>query len=339
MARLASFVSVVLALAGCGGDPVTPGTDAATSGTDAGTPGIDSAVPGIDAATPGSDAGHDAATPGADAGPLPDGGPTSCGTGAPVLTGSPATEGLAIARDGTIYYSRLGGVGRITPDGVRHDDWLGLTNASTVWGLALDADNTHLFVGVPGNGEVQVVTGLNGTPAHVHLANVDGPNGLTVGPDGGVYVSDFSNDVVVRLDPASGASTPVTASDIGGADGVAFTNSGTLLVTSYSAGTVLALTLDASHHETARSTVATAVPSADGIAIDENGVLYVGGGSRVYRIGSGGTPDMTLQMGHNGTANLEWGAGPLNCHDLYVATGTGLTRISLSVGERAVLWH
>jgi hypothetical protein len=48
---------------------------------------------------------------------------------------------------------------------------------------------------------------------------------------------------------------------------------------------------------------------------------------------------MTLQMGHSGTANLEWGAGVLGCHDLYVATGTGLTRIPLTVGQRAVPWH
>lgn len=274
-----------------------------------------------------------------DSGRLGDAGVT-CGTAAPSIASTSPSEGLAIARDGTIYYTVDGGVARIAPDGTRNESWLSVGGpGTTIWGLALDAANTHLFIGDPTTGQLRVATGLSGTPTQTRLAAIAQPNGVTVGSDGAVYVSDFANDTVLRVDATSGAMTTVTATTIAGADGVAFTDDGHLLVTSYNDGTVVSLTLDAAHHETARTTVATSVPAADGVAIDSNGILYVGGGSRVYRIGPGGTPDMTLQMGHAGTANLEWGAGVLNCHDLYVATGTGLTRISLTVGERNVLWH
>lgn len=305
-------------------------TDAAT--IDAGTPGTDGGEPPIDAAS------FDASTA-LDAYAAVDGGGTSCGTARPALGATSGTEGLVIARDGTIYYSVSGGVARIAPDGTLDAAWLRVANGATIWGLALDASQTHLFIAHASGGEVRVATGLSGTPTSTRLAVVAQPNGVTVGPDGLVYVSDFAGDAVLAIDPSSGATTTVTSADIAGADGVAFTDDGHLLVTSYSNGNVVSLTLDAAHHETARATVATSVPSADGVAVDANGVLYVGGGSRVYRIGAGGTPDTTLQMGRPGTANLEWGAGALDCHDLYVATGGGLTRIALDVGQRAVPWH
>jgi hypothetical protein len=320
-------IALVLALpiAGCGG----PAAD-----TDAGTaPGEDGGGGQDAGSTPDTGAPVDAAMP-SDTGTSP-----TCGTAMPSLTGTSGTEGLVIARDGTIYYSRSNGVGRIGTDGTNDATWLSIPGSATIWGLALDATNTHLFIGDPTAGQLRVATGLDATPSQTPLAAIDQPNGVTVGPDGAVYVSDFGNDSVLRVDASSGAMTTVTASAIAGADGVAFTDDGHLLVTSYADGTVVSLTLDASHHETARATVATSVPSADGVALDEAGTIYVGGGSRVYRIGAGGTPDMTLQMGHTGTANIEWGAGVLGCHDLYVATGGGLTRIALTVGQRAVPWH
>ncbi len=322
-------VAFVLGLGGCGGpssdvDAAGPAHDAA--GGDAGT--------SVDAATMRTDTGA-----ALDAGSGNDAGPTSCGTAAPVLTSTTGTEGLVIARDGTIYYAVSGGVGRIGVDGAVNESWLHIAAGATIWGLALDNANTHLFIADPSAGQLRVATNLSATPTQAPLAAVTQPNGVNFGPDGAVYVSDFANDSVLRVDPSTGASITVTTSAISGADGVAFTDDGHLLVTSYTDGTVLSLTLDAAHHETARATVATSVPSADGIAVDEHGVLYVGGGSRVYRIGSSGTPDMTLQMGHPGTANLEWGSGVLGCHDLYVATGSSLTRITLTVGQRAVPWH
>jgi len=332
-----SLCACLLMLAGCSGP--SGGADTGNTSNDASmpfdtfTPSIDS---GLDAHASVVDAGTDAASAVDSA---IDASASRCGTAAPSLTTTGGTEGLVIARDGTIYYSVNGGVAQIDTAGVVHANWLRITGSTTIWGLALDATDTHLFIGDPSTGQLRVATNLTTTPTQVPLAAVDQPNGVTLGADGAVYVSDFGNGTVLRVDATSGAMTTVTASTIAGADGVAFTDDGHLLVTSYSAGTVLSLTLDAAHHETARTTVASAVPSADGVAIDTTGVLYVGGGTRVYRIGTGGTPDMTLQMGHAGTANLEWGAGVLGCHDLYVATGGGLTRITTTATQRAVPWH
>lgn len=333
-ARRAWFLSIaILGLAGCGGTNTADDAGASDAGaSDAAMSDAGASDGGgtIDAAT--DDAGA------SDAGGGTDAGPSACGTAQPTLP-TAGTEGLVIARDGTIYYSVDGGVARIRPDGTNEPSWLPIPGASTIWGLALDASNTHLFVGDPGAGVLHAVSGIDSAPRITALATISQPNGVTVGPDGAVYVSDFASGDVLRVDPAGGPVVTVTATPISGADGVAFTDDGHLLVTSYAAGTVLSLALDATHHETGRTTVARNVPSADGVAIDTAGTIYVGGGSRVYRIGAGGTPDMTLQMGHPGTANLEWGAGPLDCHDLYVATGSGLTRISLAVGQRAVPWH
>lgn len=358
---LVACFSIALALVpaflpGCGSTPAA-GDDAAsprdaavgdTGGGDAGAPDATLGDAGADDAGSPDAATEDAGSPDAasvdaaapvDAFAGVDGGGSPCGTARPSLTATSGTEGLVIARDGTIYYSVSGGVARITPAGSVDEAWLRIASGATIWGLGLDASQTRLFVAYASGDQLLVVTDLDATPSFVPLASVSRPNGVTVGPDGTVYVSEFTNGAVVAVDPATGATTTVTTTTVPGADGVAFTEDGRLLVTAYSAGTVVALQLDAAHHETGRATVATSVPSADGVAVDENGVIYVGGGSRVFRIGPGGTPDATLQMGRAGTANLEWGAGALDCHDLYVATGGGLTRISLTVGQRAVPWH
>jgi streptogramin lyase len=343
-----TFLAALVAVAGCN-TPAEPMDSGSTPMNDTGVVPVDMGVvpddtgvipndAGVDAAATPNDAGTDAGTPGADANV--DGGTTTgCGTAQPTLpTPAGGTEGLVIARDGTIYYSVNGGVARIGTDGTNTAAWLTIPGATTIWGLALDATNTHLYICDVGAHRVRVATNLTTTPTQMMLATVAQPNGITVGPDGAVYVSDFSGNSVIRIDATTGTTTTVTASSIAGADGVAFTDDGHLLVTSYSAGTVLSLALDAAHHETGRTTAATGVGSADGVALDSTGTIWVGGGSRVYRIGAGGTPDMMMTT-PGGTANLEWGSGVLGCHDLYVATGSGLRRITTTVVQRAVPWH
>jgi hypothetical protein len=302
---------------------------------------------GCDSPAAGTDAGGLTDTGGADSGGEIDGGTGDvdsggggCGGAMPDLADTSGQEGLAIARDGTIYMSESGGVGRLLPDGTYDASWLSIPGAGTVWGMVLDATNTHLYVGSPSLGRVVTVSDLDSTPTFVTLANITQPNGLTMGDDGSLYVSDFGNDDVLRVDVTDGTSESILATPIGNANGLAFTDEGTLLVDSYSGGRVFELTLDASHHETGRTTAATGVGSPDGIAVDENGTLYVGDNNgRVLQIAADGTVDMVLASGLSATANLEWGVGPLDCHDLYVASGSGLSRIALPVGQRAVPWH
>jgi sugar lactone lactonase YvrE len=298
--------------------------------------GCDAPAAAVDAAT--SDAGVDSGAPPDDVGI--DSGAAACGTGAPDVSSTPGSEGLAIARDGTIYFSVSNGVARIAPDGTLDTGWLHITGAGTVWGMVLDEDNTHLYVGSPSRGDVVTVSGLDGTPTFAPLVDIAQPNGLTLGPDGFLYVSDFGVGDVLRVNVADGTSESILAMPIGNANGVAFTDTGTLLVDSYSGARVFELTLDASFHETSRATAATGVGSPDGIAVDENGVLYVGDNNgRVLQIAADGTVDMVLASGLAGVANLEWGQGVLNCHDLYVASGDGISVIHLDVGQRVVPWH
>lgn len=272
---------------------------------------------------------------GPDAGlPPSDMGTPSCGTARPTLTGVRGTEGLVIARDGTIYYSQAGGVGRIAVDGTDDDNWSRIPAASTVWGLALDVSNATLYVASPSSGAIYAV--VTATGASTELTNMlSQPNGLTMGPDGALYVGDFGDDAVYRVDTTSGATTEVTTSNVGSANGVAFApgDPNTLYVLSYSAGTLTALTLDATHTETARRVVAGSLGSPDGITLDDAGRFYItdNGAGRVIQLAADGTaPDVISTAAIGSAANLAFGVGVLDCHDLYVTSSGVMVRIAVA---------
>lgn len=335
-----SFVFVLCAsLAACGDNNTNAPAD---SGVTADTPAVDapatdtpeSDAPAVDA--PAVDAPAD--VPAADA--RPDVTPASCGSARPALTGTSGTEGVVIAADGTIYFSQSGGVGRIAPDGVRTASWVRLAGASTVWGLALDVPRRRLYVGSPGNGTVYSIDLSSDPPmATAFLTGAGGPNGLTMGPDGFLYYSDFSGGHVYRVD-AGGMRTRVTTTTISQANGVAFYN-GSLYVDSYARGTLYRLTLT-DGAETARDTVITGLGSLDGLAFDSAGAAYVTDQrmGRLVRIAPDGSTSEDLLTGLTSPANIEFGVGPLSCTDIYVATGRGVVRYEMgSVNGLDVPWH
>lgn len=303
---------------------VPPGEDAGT------TP--DAFVEGADAFV-GTDAGM---TMGDDAGMT-----TSCGGARPDVSGITGTEGLVIARDGTLYYSQGGAVGRVTPDGTQDDTFVVLPRgSSTVWGLVLDAANAHLYVGSPGNATIYDIDLTAPMPAPVALVTSAGqPNGLTLGPDGALYYSDFGGGRVMRVElPAGG--TPTMVASVPSANGVAFDDLGRLLVCNYSAGSLLRLTL-AGGVESARETVASRLGSPDGVALDADGTIYVtdNGGGRLLQLAPDGTAT-PLMSGIRSAASLEFGTGPLDCEDVYVASGRAMVRYEMgAVRGRAVPWH
>jgi hypothetical protein len=333
LARMKKAIAWATLLVACGGSMDTP---------DTGTPTPDSGVRvdagGVDAQTPQEDAGQ----PMMDSGPpMEDAGMVGCGTSLmpSEITG---TEGLVIARDGTVYYSQTGGVGRKLPGMAAEDDFVRIAGASTVWGVALNAANTTLYVAVPsaaGGGAVYSVDLTAADPSAVSFYPSAGQaNGITVGPDGAVYYSNFGAGRVYRID-VGGTRTEVTTSTIAGANGVAFEDSGTLLVDSYSDGTLIRLTLTAGV-ETARATVASSLGSPDGVAVAADGTIYVSdnSGGRVLRIvGSSGEVVSTGRIG--AAASLEFGSGAVNCEDLYVASSGNLGRVADLGPGRAVPWH
>lgn len=326
----------------CGGDPA-PEDAAVVVRDDAFVPpGEDAGAAPDDAFAGRADAALDAATSTPDAAMTDDAGTTTaCGGARPTLSRITGTEGLVIARDGTLYYSQAGAVGRLTPDGMQNDRFVALPPGSTpVWGLVLDAANEHLYVGSPGNGTIFDIDLTAATPAPVALVTGAGrPNGLTLGPEGDLYYSDFGGGRVMRVAlPEGGAPTMVAA--VPSANGVAFDDEGRLLVCNYGGGQLVRLTL-AGGVEASRETVATRLGSPDGVALDADGTIYVtdNGGGRLLRLASDGTPSV-LRMGIPAAASLEFGAGALDCEDVYVASSGVLARYEMgTIGGRAVPWH
>jgi sugar lactone lactonase YvrE len=221
------------------------------------------------------------------------------------------------------------------------DAWVTITGATTIWGLALDVANHRLYVGSPVTSRVYTIDLTAPTPSATMLAFTAGqPNGLTMGPDGAMYYSDFGAGNVWRVD-SSGARTRVTTTVIPQANGVAFGADGALYVDSYANGTVVKLTL-ASGMETARTVFAMNLGSPDGIAFDATGRLYVtdNAGGRLIRLNADGTAPMVLRAGLNAPANVEFGVGDLSCTDIYVATRGALLQYEMGTTPGAdVPWH
>ncbi len=322
---LASSILSLSLSAGC--DPVTP-TEDSGPGTDTG--GTDTGGVMTDTGETPTDAGSDG------------GGGTGCGTARPDVAAITGTEGLIIARDGTIYYSQSRAVGRLAPGGSPENGFVALpSGAGTVWGIALDAANETLYVGSPTAATIYSVDLTAATPtATVFVASAGGPNGLTVGPDGALYYSDFGGNGVRRVAATGGAPTNVTTSPIAQANGVAFDAEGRLLVASYATGTLFRLTLTAGA-ETGRETVATGLGSPDGVAVDANGDYWVtdNRGTLLSVDAATGTR-MNALPGISSAASLDFGAGPLNCQDIYIASGGAMRRYEASGVDGAdVLWH
>jgi sugar lactone lactonase YvrE len=164
-------------------------------------------------------------------------------------------------------------------------------------------------------------------------------NGLTIGPDGDLYYTDFGNPsgAVWRVNE-SGQRTRVSTNAIAGANGLAFGADGSLFVNSYVNGTVFRLTLT-NNMESGRETAATGVGSADGLALDAMGNLYVGSMNMgLLRVAPDG--EVTRLATISGATNVEFGAGALRCTDIYVATGAGIRRYEMGTIPGAdVPWH
>ena len=324
-----------LLFAACSDPVTTPTGDASTDAVTPDAPTGDTPTGDTPAGdTPGSDVPSDNGVP-------PDAPPARCGTERPALTGTTGTEGVVIGPDGAIYFSQAGSVGRIAADGTRNNRWAVVTGANTMWGLAFDRARNRLYAGSPTTRKVHAID-LSADPPAVtdFVTNAGGPNGLTMGPDGFLYYSDFSGGQVYRVD-GDGMRTQVTTTGISSANGLAFDAMGNLLALSYSQGRLYRLTLT-DGAETARAMVATGLGSADGLALDAMGNIYVTDqrGSRLIKLDPmGGNPE-DLLTGLNAPANIEFGYGALSCTDIYVATGGGLRRYEDgTTGGAAVPWH
>jgi sugar lactone lactonase YvrE len=302
---VAASLAVLVACDGGDADEVVDGATADVGGDD------------------GVDAGPDAAAP--------DGGSPGCGEEVLPVADITGTEGLAIAADGTLYYSQSGSIGRRRPGEAPQDAWVALPGTTTIYGLALRDDGV-LFVAAPsGGGKIWRIDTTAATPApEVIYSPAPSANGIVVGPDGAIYYSSLGGGHVYRLDPSvtPAARTQVTTTTIpGGPNGIFFADATTLIVLSYQNADVYEITL-AQGAETARHIVGDtgAGTAPDGIARDTLGRWYIGdnGGDTLRRFAPDWSGGETLLMNVPAAANVVFGRGALACTDVYVASSGAL---------------
>lgn len=244
------------------------------------------------------------------------------------------TEGLAIAPDGTVYYSQSGGIGRIVPGMDPESDWItGL--GGTMWGLAYRASDDVLFAATPaaGGGTIyRVDTTADDATAESFVTGVGAPNGLILADDGLLF-SDFSGGSVMHVD-GDGETTRVGR--FTQPNGLFLDEDGTLLVLSYGPGQIFRLTLNDDWTEESREMVADIDGALDGIGRDEMGRYYVtdNGDGRLLRYDADFGAEEELLTGVPSAANVAWGQGPLVCTELYVTSGATMRVLDVGATGR-----
>ena len=274
--------------------------------------------------------------------------PDLTAAGAP---GPGRTEGLVIDAKGVVYYSQREGVGRIPVNGAADNAWVRLPGELNVFGLALDPVRGALFAGAPDKAGRIYRIPLDGNPApEVWIEGAGKANGLTLGPDGGIWYSDQSGGDVYRVDPTrAGTRTKANREPLVEPNGIAFGPDGGLCVLSWTRGSITRLVLR-DEAEAERSVVIgdvrEAIPDAkregdakaDGIAFDAAGRIYVTVQGALRRLSADLRSSETLLTGAG--ANIEFGAGALKATDIYVAGGKQLLRFpDNSVPGALVPWH
>jgi glucose/arabinose dehydrogenase len=260
----------------------------------------------------------------------------------PPLEGIHTAEGLAIAPDGTIYFTQpfgagsSGFLGRYQPPYTAPElKWVDLGGKAL--GITIDNKRSVLYAGSRERKKLLAVY-LADRPEVVEIADVEPTiNGVTLGPDDAVYYTDQKGGHVYRV-TGDGKKSQVTGQPLEDLNGLAFGPDKNLYVLTYGKAIVTRLRL-AGGKEKRRETFATITGgrNADGIAFDAKGRLYVTAGS-LFRISADGKKIEPLGAAYG--ANAEFGVGALGCSDLYTAgNGKGIARFENDTPGLAVPWH
>jgi hypothetical protein len=334
---------------GTGGTPSTGGaggTVGATGGSAGATGGTGGATGGTGGATGGSavDAGSEVGAP-----------PAVCGSNTGSVTSISGARGIAIDRDGTIYYTRESGgmayIGRIVPGQQPEPSWfpVRMSNGQPVVGAAprMLRTQTNRFVVVadPGlqGGVVYTLPIGNPRPDIVQsVPGVTGIHGLAVAADGAVFLSR-SDGHVNRFMPDSYRTihAPVTTAPVFPAGqrvlGMAFGLDGLLYMGSNNGGIKRARVartgpeatdfqlMDITDHGSFNG-------AANDLAVDVDGRIYVADhtgttSTRLAVVPPGGAgPAMRIDAVMGRLSGLAWGRGTLACSDLYITDLGGVTR-------------
>jgi hypothetical protein len=265
--------------------------------------------------------------------------PAGCGQQRPDVSQIQGADGLAIAPDGTIYYTQgaataagEGFVGRMRPGEAAEPRWLPIPLGAQLWGLALDEARQRLYVLAATSKSIHHVDvsqpGAAAGPLATLATGLESPNDIAVGPDGHVYYSAQTDRNIYRLSP-TGARSMVTTSPTHARlapSGVAFAPDGTLLVGNAGVGPILRLTL-AGGVEQSRRPHGHLHTWANGMVEDSRGRLYVVTYSptsegRVLLITEDESTAIQVAAGAS-FGSLAFGRGALDCRDLYIAAPSG----------------
>ena len=223
----------------------------------------------------------------------------------PIVTFAPGSfpESLAV-RGGSLYVTLgfAGEVAKVTVAGGTVETYGTVPRGDgLLTGLAFDGDGnlfvaSATFAADPAPGVWKIPAG-GGTPVRVLTLPAESfPNGLAF-RDGELYVSDSALGAIWRFRPTAAATTPsapwyesglLAPGKSIGANGIAFDATGKhLYVAVADAGRIVRLTIAGGHASSAEVVVEQAqLRSADGVAFDANGDLYVSVNdtNRLYRV-------------------------------------------------------
>jgi sugar lactone lactonase YvrE len=260
-------------------------------------------------------------------------GASFCGNERPDIREIENADGLAIAGDGTIYFTRGGEpeawVGRLRPHGSRTElYWIRIPGSGLrLWGLAVDDRRNCLYVAAGDTRAIYRVDLTLETPAVEPFATgLMSPNDIALDGQGNVYFSERGDGKVHRVTP-EGMRNDVTPSSVDGrnwAGGLAFGPLGALFVGTYQG--IVRIELE-SGVERSRALYGAFSGRGNGLAFDAAGRLYVGTYSpdddaQLVRIDGSEATAVELQAGTR-FSSLAFGRGALDCKDLYIAMPAG----------------
>jgi hypothetical protein len=169
-------------------------------------------------------------------------------------------------------------------------------------------------------------------------SNIRGPNGIQLGPNGLLYVTDLSGGNLYRVDPTAGTTTLLTFV-VDDADGLVFaTDYQTLYVNSYGSGEIYKMPVNADGTVGPPVRFVEGLGNPDGMTIDECGNIYVAGYSdgKLRRVAPDGKVELVADFKSGAITAVNFGSGAQgwDARTLYVMNYANGGLFELKVGVR-----
>jgi gluconolactonase len=169
------------------------------------------------------------------------------------------------------------------------------------------------------NGDIAVADEVRGSVIRINAAgdrtnlgaNIRSPNGLALGPNRRLFLTDRTGGNLYLVDPATAASTLLTAiaDDV---DGLAFSpDYRTLYVGAYGTGELYKLPFTAGAPSGMPALFAQGLTGADGLTTDECGNIYVAGyrDGTLKRVTPDGKIELVAQLDTRSASAVNFGSG------------------------------